>query len=374
MKKNIQLPNYDKSILSISSSIMKYYNVKSNYDSLKKLDNILEKKYKNIVFLILDCLGTNILEKNLDANSFLKNNIITNVNTVFPPTTAAATTSFHSGLSPLETGWIGWMPYFKEYNKAVVLFTGNDYYSDEPVMDKPENSILKYETIYEKICKKNKNIKYHQCFPSFAENGSSTFEELCAKIEQSCKNNNENLVSAYWDEPDHTIHHTGINSSEVKKIIKNIDDNLKKLSQKLDNTIIIISADHGAINLNEVYINEIKEIDECLKFPPTIDSRFTTFFIKKRMKNKFKKAFKNTFKDKYIIYTKKNFLKSGLLGKGIPHKKIDEYFGDYIVIMNSDVSIRYTVNGIKKVHLADHSGLTKDEMIVPLIVIDTNKK
>ena len=223
MKPNIQLPDYDRSILSISSSIMKHYNIKSNYKSLPELDNILKKDYKNIVYLILDCLGDNILTENMPDDSILKRNKITTVTSVFPPTTTAATTAIHSGLSPLESGWIGWMPYFKEYNKAIVLFTGKDYYTDELVMEKPENNILKYESIYEKISKKNKNIKYHQCFPSFAENGSNTFEELCEKIKECCNNNDFNIISAYWDDPDHTIHYTGTNSKEVKEVLNNID-------------------------------------------------------------------------------------------------------------------------------------------------------
>ena len=372
--KNIQRPNYDRSILSISSSIMKYYNVESNYKSLDELDNILKNDYKNIVYLVLDCLGDNILRDNIQEDSILKNNKITTVTSVFPPTTAAATTAIHSGLSPLESGWIGWMPYFKEYNRAIVLFRGTDYYTDEIIIKDNELNDLNYETIYEKICKKNKNIKYHQCFPSFAKNGSNTFTELCEKIKESCNNNDNNLVSAYWDDPDHTIHHTGINSKEVKEVLKDIDNNLKKLSNELDDTLIIITADHGAINLEEVYINEIKEIDECLLFPPTIESRFINFFIKEEKKKQFLEALDNNFKDKYILYTKEEFLDSGLLGKGIPHKRINDYFGDYIVIMDSDKSIRYTTSEIKKIHLADHSGITKEEMIVPLITIDCNKK
>ena len=60
MTNNTQLPDYNRSILSISSSIMKYYNVKSNYKSLPELDNILNNHYQNIIYLILDCLGDNI--------------------------------------------------------------------------------------------------------------------------------------------------------------------------------------------------------------------------------------------------------------------------------------------------------------------------
>ena len=56
---NIVKPDYNRSVLSISSSIMKYYNVDSNYQSLKELDDILSKKYRNIVYLIIDGLGYN---------------------------------------------------------------------------------------------------------------------------------------------------------------------------------------------------------------------------------------------------------------------------------------------------------------------------
>ncbi len=375
MNNNIQYPDYDRSILSISSSILKYYGPESNYKSLEKLDDILKKEYKNIVYLILDCLGDNILNENLSDDSVLRSNKITTVTSVFPSTTAAATTAIHSGLSPLENGWIGWMPYFKEYNRAIELFSGCDFYTGERIIKNNELSDLNYETIYEKICKRKKDLIYHQCFPSFAKNGSQTFEELCIKINESCNNANHNLVSAYWNEPDHTIHNTGINSKEVKTLLKNIDDNIFKLSQSLDDTLIIITADHGAINLKEIYINEIKEIDECLSFPPTIESRFVNFFIKPCMHNQFKKALRTYFKDEYLIYTREEFLNSGLLGKGMPHPRIETYFGDYIVIMNGTKSIRYTTTGkIEKYHLADHSGITREEMIVPLIYIDCKKK
>ena len=375
MTNNIQFPDYIRSILSISSSIMKYYNIKSNYKSLPELDNILNKDYQNIIYLILDCLGDNILKSNLSNDSILKNNKITTITSVFPPTTAAATTAIHSGLSPLERGWIGWMPYFKEYNRAIEMFKGIDFYTREQIVKGNELNDLDYETIYKKICNPNNDIRFHQCFPKFVKNGSETFEELCHKIKEICNNNDKNIVSAYWDNPDHTIHKYGTNSNEVKEVLKNIDNNLKELSQSIDNSLIIITADHGATDVKEIYINEIKELNECLAFPPTIEARFVNFFIKAGMHNQFKQALNDNFKDKYILYTKEEFLKTNLLGIGTPHKRIDSYFGDYIIIMNSDKSIKYTIDGnITKINLADHSGITKEEMIVPLITIDCKKK
>lgn len=375
MKKSICKPDYDRSILSISSSIMKNYGIESEYKSLIELDDILKNNYKNVIFLIIDGLGTEILKKNLPNNSFLRKNVITSITSVFPSTTAAATIALHSGKSPLENGWIGWMPYFKEYNRMIELFSGKDFYTREKIMEKPENGCLKYQTIYEKICELNKEIKYHKIFPSrIVENGATTFEDLCEKIEESCNNKSKNLISAYWHEPDHTIHHNGTDSKIVKNVLKNIDENIKKLKNNLLESIIIITADHGATDAEEVYINEIKEIDECLALPPSIESRFVSFFIKKGMKTKFKNAIRKNFKNKYILYTKKQFLKEGLLGRGTPHKRIDEYLGDYILICNSNLNILYSISGEKdSKHLADHGGITKEEMMVPLIVVTCNK-
>lgn len=52
--RDIVMPNYDHCILGTISSILKYYNVDTKYKSSEKLDVILnERKYKNVIFLIL---------------------------------------------------------------------------------------------------------------------------------------------------------------------------------------------------------------------------------------------------------------------------------------------------------------------------------
>ena len=372
MNYNIQYPDYNRSILSVSSSILNFFNINSNYPTLKELDNYLKKGYKNIVFLILDCLGTEILTENLGESSFLRKNLIANITTVFPSTTVAATTAFHSGTSPFENGWIGWMPYFKEYNDIIEIFTSKEFYTGKKLnIPNIEESILKYETIYSKIISQNKNVTYHKVFPDFVPDGAKNIEELCNNIYNACNNKNRcNLVSAYWNEPDHTIHHTGVHSKETKHAIENIDKNIKELANKLNDTLIIISADHGAVDIEEVYINKYKVLTECLKMPPSIETRFVTFFIKEGKEQKFKQEFKRIFKEEFLLYTKSEFLDLGLLGKGNKHYKIDEFLGDFVAISKSNKAIRYELNNKFEKLIADHAGITKDEMMVPVITIE----
>ena len=80
-----------------------------------------------------------------------------------------------------------------------------------------------------------------------------------------------------------------------------------------------------------------------------------------------------TFRIAYIflLFTKEEFSKSNLLGRGKKHYKIDEYLGDFIAISISNKAIRYTIDGNKfKKLIADHAGMTKEEMEVPVIIIE----
>ncbi len=98
----IVLPNYENSILNLINSILKYYNVETQYNGLKILDEELKKQYRNIALIILDGMGESIL--NLTSpNGFLKENQKSIITSIFPSTTAAAMTTYYSGKPPIET-------------------------------------------------------------------------------------------------------------------------------------------------------------------------------------------------------------------------------------------------------------------------------
>ena len=60
MRKEIILPNYQHCILNTITSILKYYHVETKHASLESLDKKLEKRYKNVVFIVLDGMGVHI--------------------------------------------------------------------------------------------------------------------------------------------------------------------------------------------------------------------------------------------------------------------------------------------------------------------------
>ena len=142
---------------------------------------------------------------------------------------------------------------------------------------------------------------------------------------------------------------------------------------KYSDTLFIISADHGHKDIEKVYnILDLKEIQDCIIMPASLESRAVTFWVKEDKKEKFEKYFKENMKDEFILFSKEKFLNKNLLGYGNKHPKIDDFIGDYIAVAISSSIIKLETNMSKEKanKKSTHCGFTPNEMEVPLIVID----
>lgn len=119
---HIKYPEYDKSLLSLASSVLKHFGAESSHASYPYVDDLIAKDYMNVVVMLFDGLGTKILDKHLPEDSFLRKHFVESFSSVFPPTTTAATVSIESGLSPAEHGWLGWSLYFSSIDTTVSIF------------------------------------------------------------------------------------------------------------------------------------------------------------------------------------------------------------------------------------------------------------
>ena len=365
--------DYDSSILSVSNSVLEHFKVSPDYATLPELDSILSKDYTNVVLMIIDGMGTAILRKNLPEDSFLNQHILREISSVFPPTTAAATTAFHSGLPPLHSGWLGWMNYFPQYDKIIEVFRNTEFYSGKAISEPaPAETFIKYDSIYSRITAKNPEVEYYKIFPPFDDDGVESFSEMCEKVvETAGKNSHKKIISAYWTEPDHSIHAYGTGSSEVKEILKDIEYQIVKMSKQIKDTVVIISADHGAVDVEETYLNAYPDVCETFLRPPALEARFITFFVKPEYKNAFPKLFEKYFGADFVLFGKQEFLSSGILGTKKMHPMVPDFLGDFVAIAIKNKSLRYTTYEKEfKVMKADHAGFSADEMKVPVIVLE----
>lgn len=375
-------PDYEHSILNIINTILKYYKVDTKYKILPNLEEKLSKGYKNVVLIILDGMGEHILKK-ISPNQFFERNKIDVVTSVCPSTTTAALTTYYSGKPPIETGWIAMSQYFKEYGRAVEMLRKIDSYTGEKINTSRMDvfDLVKYVPIYEQIENVQPEVKAYEINPVHCEARSKrnikadNIDLLCDSIKSICNNDEKNFILGYDVNPDGLLHKYGCESEEVKEFITQAEKKIEKMCEELKNTdtLVIISADHGHKDIEKVYnILDLKEIQDCIIMPASLESRAVTFWVKDDKKEKFEKYFEDNMNDEFILFSKEEFLNRNLLGYGNKHPKVDDFIGDYIAIAISDAIIKLETNICKgKVNKkSTHCGFTPNEMEVPLIVID----
>lgn len=380
---NILLPNYDHCILGTMSSILKNYNVECACKSNEALDKILsEKKYKNIIFMILDGLGEYNLNE-ISKDGFFKQNQIDCVTSVFPSTTTAALPAYYSGKAPYETGWIAWSQYFKEYGRALDTFSHKESYLGDyikkPLKDVFETD-MNYKSIFYQIEEASPDVKAFEVQPEYAERRAkrsiraNNLDELIFTIEDIVTMPSNNFILAYSDNPDGLLHKFGTDSEEAKEFVLDAEKKIKDLRAKLgDDSLIIVTADHGHKNITNAYtILDYPELMECLILPPSLESRCLSFWVKEEMKDIFVQRFNSLFEKNFWLMTKEEFLdKYKMLGTGKKHKKVDDFIGNYIAISVDGSMMRietYLAEG-KPLKKSTHCGLSREEMEVPIIVL-----
>ena len=172
----------------------------------------------------------------------------------------------------------------------------------------------------------------------------------------------------YSNEPDYTFHRFGAYSFLGKLEMKKADKHFKILCDCLSDTLIIALADHGHINTSYITLSDYPKLYSMLKSDISIDCRCVSFRVKDGFKNEFLHELKSVLKDDFIILSKKEVIDKKLFGTGKENKYFNVALGDYIAVAVGDKSIRYNENSRTK--KSSHSGITEDEMYVPLIIYE----
>ncbi len=361
-------PDYSNSIVNISNSILKYFGASTYHEGLADLDALLEQKqYKHVVLMVNDGLGYENIQELLPEESFLRKHLVRPITSVFPPTTTAATTSLQSGLTPFEHGWLGWNVYVPQVDDIVTLFlemskTKGSFYP-EPVAKK----YLAYNNLYHKIPKET-GIPAYGISPH--EKDKYDFSEpdrMYEMIETFIAQDESNYIYAYTDQPDNLMHRTGTQSDAVKQRVVYINDKIEALSKKLSDTLIIVTADHGHIDVENLFLDDYPEIASMLAQEISIEPRAVNFFVKDEFKDQFESVFNKHLGEHFKLFSRSEVLNDELFGRGFAHSNFHQALGDFIAVSTSQFTLLDNDKFLFKGH---HAGLTQREMLVPLILIE----
>ena len=360
-------PNYQNSILNVTCSILNYYHAPIYHPTHPELDTWLNIKQPNhIIYLLLDGLGVNVIERHLPQDAAMRRHLMMPITSVYPPTTVAATTSVISGLSPLESGHIGWVQYFRVEDTNLVVFQNKDFYNGRVPAEDLKEKYLSFASFYDQIKQASPHLETREFFPSFKEGGSETFEEQIEKVLLATHNSDASFNYVYWIEPDLSEHEFGTTSDEVATIVTSLNQSFSELMANVtEDTAVILIADHGLVDVDTIPLLEYDDIMSLLRQKPSIEPRTTTFFVQDDAHALFQERFTRHFGQWFQLYTTHEFLTSGLLGSGDIHPIYEQSLGDFV-----SVAIDTYMFGLHegKGYKAHHAGLSDEEMMVPLIV------
>lgn len=367
------------------SSIGEALGGKLKYKQLKILPSSELSKSKNIVLLVIDGLGYEHLMKHKKDTVFDRYKI-NKIISVFPATTATAITTFCTGVTPQQHAITGWHMYLKELGliSTILPFVQKD--TDAPLerIIEPEK-IFNQKSFSEKIKaqsfvvtdKKFVNSIYTLANSKKAKIVSydKKLSDYFKQIEKVIKSNDrKKYIYAYWHKFDGICHKYGVKS-------KNAFNHLKKISKKLDgfldsvkDTTVIITSDHGFIDTAKskvINLADYPKLTETLMLSVSGEGRFVYCYVYQSRRKDFENYIKKHFKNICSIHKSEELIKKNYFGLFKPNEKLLGRIGDYVLITKDNYIIKDLAKGEKlRFDIGNHGGVSKEEMFVPLVVID----
>ncbi len=349
---NVLIPDYENSIYNLSSSVANVLGIKKG----KKLKNLdLGEK---LIFVLMDGMGENIFNK---TSLNLEHETITSV---FPSTTCTAMTTLITADLPSKHGIIGFLGYDKISGNLINLldFKSGNMYENQKSLKRIFSNVKSMAFKTEK--------KFTMVLPFFSVNAPivkvltegtelRSYLNIWDGIAQVISSTRENadFIFLYVPYVDLVSHYYGPYSETTiitaRELLQNLIKYLKKLVPDYD---IILTADHGQIDVEEVKMLN-RNLVEISKLPVLGDVRMHLFYLDGKAE-----LFNNSYK--IFSLSDVSFLFGG-------EDNINNKLSVGIAF-DRNIYLTEITKGENYLYRGHHSSLLKDEMLVPLIKLTDN--
>ena len=196
-------------------------------------------------------------------------------------------------------------------------------------------------------------------------------------VKKVIKNNQRKFVYAYWPTFDNLCHHYGTKSKKVLTHFKELERNFTKFLKSVEktDTTLIITADHGLIDKDKehtIYLKNHPKLIECLTLPLSGETRLAYCYVKPSKAKDFERYVKKHLRKYCYLFKSDDLIKRKYYGFFKPHPKLKDRIGDYVLMMKKNYALKDFVLGEEEhFHIGVHGGISKEEMLVPLIIVKT---
>lgn len=384
------LPDYHGgSIVNLMTSILLALGgANPLYPPLRGLNPSIFGRAANIVLLVVDGLGYSYL-CNAGAGSTLHRYLNGSMTSVFPSTTASAITTFLTGIAPQQHAVTGWHMYLREIGAvaAIVLFTARHGGQSLSGLGLDAHSIFDHSTVFDQIDAQSYVIAPERIVSSEfnrAHRGRAsvrsygTLIELFETIEQIVlQGGGRRYIYAYWPELDRLAHEHGVADRAVATRFVELDRELNRFLRAIQGsrTVTIVTADHGIIDSGSRQVIELDDHPRCaqaLALPLCGERRVAYCYVRPGKEQQFEAYVRTELAAYTNLFRSEELLARGYFGLGPPHPRLRERIGHYTLVMKENYVIKDWLPGEHRhVHIGVHGGLSRQEMYVPLVLLES---
>lgn len=376
-KEGFVIPNYDKSnIVDLVRLLYNYCGM--NFKETKSMQEL--RKYisnkKHIVLILVDGMGSDLLD---NLPGLFYNNKKMDIQTVFPTATGCILTTVATAKYPSSTGIFGWFGYNRKLDLNYYTLLTKERNSKEDLKINLKK-IFKRPSVFNELKRKTVvlqpnhllNSQYtNYCASPSIRKGYSDYDEAVDIINNEVNSKEDTFTYLYIPFVDTLEHQNGPYSKPVYDEVKKIEMKIKNLFPLNKDTEIIVIADHGQIPIKSVVYMDLNKYDKYFYAYPSIDMGTSTFFVKKDKYKEFEKEFHKDFDDKLILFKKDEFVKRNMFGKRMT-KYANDSLGEYISLCKRGYAFNSDYHEDNIFPKGNHTGLTKEELMIPLIVFKTD--
>lgn len=367
------LPN----IIDVVRTIYTHCGTKESFQINDQIKNIIPNK-KNILFILVDGMGSNLID-NLPDTSILKSHHLLDINTVFPTTTGCVLPSIAMAKYPATHGLYGWYGYNHDLklNFKTLPYLNRD--TLEPLTISP-NEIFKYPSIMDNLSRRTHAIFPENLVNSIYSNyvasenkrkSYSNYECIPPMINNLLKESPENFIYLYISQVDSKEHKLGPYSEETKEELSKVELLIENIINTVNSNdfLVVITADHGQLTIHEEVTMDFDKYNKYFYALPTIDFGTASYFVKKPYQKQFIEEFTKDYKNKMYLFSSDELYDQNFFGNE-KTKEGRSGLGEYIsicvpgvVFVNDCILKTLNIKG-------NHTGLTPEEIKIPLIVIE----
>ena len=366
----------------------------------------LPQRYDKVIFFFIDAFGWRFFERYADRYPFLKTilnqGVVSTLTSQFPSTTAAHTTTINTGLNVGQSGvyeWNYYEPLVDDIITPLLFSYARD--RDRDTLKRsglPAEAFYPAQTFYQALKAKGvvSHVFMHQAY------AHSTFSNIVCRGAQivpfrslsEALNDLADIVLAhkappyyyylYFDRIDALGHQHGPDSPqfehEVDAFFQAMEQIFtRKLHGKVANTLFLMSADHGMIDVHPqatIYLNkQIADIERFFQTTaqgkprvPAGSARDMFLHVKDELLDELCALLRHLLAGKAEVYKTADLLAQHFFSDGEPSTVFLGRVGNLVILPYQGESVWWYEPGVFEMRfLGHHGGLTPEEMKIPLL-------